>query len=138
METKEKPIKVLIAKTGLDGHWRGVAVVCSALRDAGMEVIYGGQITAEEIASVAVQEDIDVLGLNIGGSCGTVQRIIEAIRRNGMEDVVVVGGGTFPVEDIPKLKEIGVTGLFPPGSRLDDIVSFIRENVGKKVVYRKG
>ena len=132
MATREKPIKVLIAKTSIDGHWRGVAIVTAALRDSGMEVVYGGQLTAEEIAAAAVQEGVDVVGLHIGGRLGTVQRVMETLQGSGLHDVLVVGGGSIAPEDIPVLKEMGIAGVFPPGSQTDAIVSFVRDNVSKK------
>lgn len=130
MTSRDRPIKVLIVKTSLDGHWRGVAVVSTALRDAGMEVIYGGQLTAREIANTAAQEDVDVVGLNIGGRYGTVEKIMQTLRGSGLEDVLVIAGGTIAPEDIPTLKQLGIAEVFPPGSETAAIVSFIRQRLG--------
>lgn len=128
-KTKGKPVKVLMAKTSLDGHWRGIAMVSTALRDAGMEVIYAGELTAEQIVNAAVQEDVDVIGLNIGGRYGIVERSMALLREKGLSNMVVVAGGTIPPEDIEVLIGMGVDGVFPPGSRLDDIVAFIEQRV---------
>lgn len=124
----KRAIKVLMAKTSLDGHWRGVAMVTTALRDAGMEVIYGGMIVPKQIVETAVQEDVDVIGLNIGGRHAGVKEMFMLMKEKGMDNVLVVAGGVVPPEDVPILKEMGVSGVFPPGSSLDDIVAFIREN----------
>ena len=129
MTSRDKPIRVFIAKTSLDGHWRGIAVVSAALRDAGMEVVYGGQLTANEIAAAAIQEGVHVVGLNIGGSYGTVEKIMQTLRSSGLADVLVVAGGTIPPENIPMLKQLGIAEVFPPGSETDAIVRFIRDNV---------
>ncbi|MEE8174164.1 MAG: cobalamin-dependent protein [Dehalococcoidia bacterium] len=128
-KTKGKPVKVLMAKTSLDGHWRGIAMVSTALRDAGMEVIYAGELTAEQIVNAAVQEDVDVIGLNIGGRYAIVERSMALLREKGLSNMVVVAGGTIPPEDIEVLIGMGVDGVFPPGSRLDDIVAFIEQRV---------
>jgi len=128
-KTKGKPVKVLMAKTSLDGHWRGIAMVSTALRDAGMEVIYAGELTAEQIVNAAVQEDVDVIGLNIGGRYGIVERSMALLREKDLSNMVVVAGGTIPPEDIEVLIGMGVDGVFPPGSRLDDIVAFIEQRV---------
>lgn len=121
-----------MAKTSLDGHWRGVAVVTTALRDAGMEVTYGGMLTAQQIAEAAMQEDVDVIGLNVGGRLEAVEEILKLIKDKGLGDVLVVAGGTIPREDFAHLHEIGVAGIFPPGSTLESIVDFIRKNVKKR------
>ena len=118
-----------MAKTSLDGHWRGIAVVTAALRDAGMEVVYGGQLTPKEILASAIHEDVDVVGLNIGGRYGSVKEFMDMLHQKGLGNVVVVAGGTIPPEDIPLLHRMGIAGVFPPGSELDKIVSFIREKV---------
>ena len=133
MASQDKPIRVLIAKTSIDGHWRGVAVVSAALRDAGMEVIYGGQLTADEIASVAAQEGVDVVGLNIGGSYGTVKRIMQALHSCGMGDVLVVAGGAVAPEDIPMLKQLGIAEVFPPGSKTEAIIRLICDNASRGI-----
>jgi len=122
-------IKVIIGKTGIDGHWRGVQAVAAALRDAGMEVIYVGSLTAEAVVKSAIQEDADVIGLNVGASYEQIEALIKLLRENNMPDVLVMAGGVIPRVDVPRLKEMGVHGVFPPGSRLDDIVKFVEENV---------
>jgi len=129
MGAERKRIRVLMAKASLDGHWRGIAVVSTALRDAGMEVIYGGALSAAQIAEAAIQEDVDVIGINIGAGYLAVQELMQLLHEKGADNVLVVAGGTIPPQDIPWLKQIGVAGVFPPGSRLDSIVAFIRENV---------
>jgi len=133
MTLHDKPIRVLIAKTSLDGHWRGVAIVSVALRDAGMEVVYGGQLTADEIAAAAIQEGVHVVGLNIGGHYGTVEKIMQTLHSSGLGDVLVVAGGNIPPEDIPALKQLGIAEVFPPGSETDAIVRFIRDKLGRKL-----
>lgn len=132
MSINKENIKVLIAKVNLDGHWRGVSMVATALRDAGMEVIWGGRMTAEEITLATVQEDVDVIGLNIGARYGSIVDLMEMLRKQRIEDVVVVVGGTIPPDDIPALRDLGVDGVFPPGSDTDYIAQFIKETVTKK------
>ena len=125
-------IRVLVAKPGLDGHDRGAKVIARALRDAGMEVIYTGlRQTPEMIVEAALQEDADVIGLSIlsGAHMALFPRIMQLLRENGMEDVLVVAGGTLPAEDIPAIREMGIKGIFGPGSSLKDIIEFIRANV---------
>jgi methylmalonyl-CoA mutase C-terminal domain/subunit len=129
----EKKIRVLVAKPGLDGHDRGVKVVARALRDAGMEVIYTGlRQTPEMIVEAAIQEDVDVVGLSIlsGAHMTLVPRVINLLRDNGVDDVLVVVGGIIPDEDVPALNEIGVRGIFGPGTSTQDIVEFIRKEMG--------
>ncbi len=128
MAQEKKNIKVLMAKTSLDGHWRGVAMVTTALRNAGMEVIYGGMITPRQIVETALQEDVNVIGLNIGGRHAGIEEMFRLIREKGMDNILVVAGGVVPPEDIPVLKKMGVAGVFPPGSLLEDIVAFVKEN----------
>ncbi len=126
-------IRVLVAKPGLDGHDRGAKVIVRALRDAGMEVIYTGiRQTPEMIAAAALQEDVDVVGLSIlsGAHMAVFPRIMELLREGGMDDVVVLAGGIFPDEDVPKIKAMGIKGVFGPGTPLSEIVEFIRDNVG--------
>ena len=128
----ERKIRVLVAKPGLDGHDRGAKVIARALRDAGMEVIYTGlRQTPEMIASAALQEDVDAVGISIlSGAHNTLcPRIIKLLRDSGMDDTLVLVGGIVPQEDIPKLKEIGVSEIFLPGTSTEDIVSFIKANV---------
>jgi len=128
----ERRIRVLVAKPGLDGHDRGAKVIARALRDAGMEVIYTGlRQTPEMIASAALQEDVDAVGISIlSGAHNTLcPRIVDLLRENGMDDTLVLVGGIVPQEDIPKLKEQGVSAIFLPGTSTEDIVDFIRKNV---------
>jgi methylmalonyl-CoA mutase C-terminal domain/subunit len=129
METK---IRVLVAKPGLDGHDRGAKVIARALRDAGMEVIYTGlRQTPEMIATAAVQEDVDAVGVSIlSGAHNTLcPRIVSLLRANGMNDCLVLVGGIVPQEDIPGLKQLGVAEVFLPGTSTEDIVTFLRANV---------
>jgi len=128
----EKKIRVLVAKPGLDGHDRGAKVIARALRDAGMEVIYTGlRQTPEMVVSAALQEDVNVIGLSIlsGAHNAIVPRVMELLRQNKMDDVLVVIGGIIPDQDIPGLKQAGVAGIFLPGTPMDEIVEFIRKNV---------
>jgi methylmalonyl-CoA mutase C-terminal domain/subunit len=125
-------IRVIIAKPGLDGHDRGAKVIARALRDAGMEVIYMGlRQTPEQIVSAALQEDADAIGLSIlsGAHMHICPRVIELLEANGLDDVLVVVGGIIPDVDIPKLREMGVKGIFLPGSPMQQIVEFIQGNV---------
>jgi methylmalonyl-CoA mutase C-terminal domain/subunit len=125
-------IRVVIAKPGLDGHDRGAKVIARALRDAGMEVIYTGlRQTPEQIVAAALQEDADVVGLSIlsGAHNHIVPRLMELLRQKGMDDVLVVIGGIIPDVDIPRMKTLGVKGVFPPGTAMQEIVTFINENV---------
>jgi len=126
--TPAKNIRVLIAKTSLDGHWRGVATVAQALRDGGMEVVYGGQLTAAQIAQAALQEDVDVIGLNIGGRFGHIGELMRMLKEKGMSNVLVIAGGPLLKEDIPELKQIGIAEVFPTGSDLKDIVAYVQRN----------
>ena len=128
----EKKIRVLVAKPGLDGHDRGAKVVARALRDAGMEVIYTGlRQTPEMIAEAALQEDVDVVGLSIlsGAHMALAPRILELLKANGQARVKVFIGGIIPDEDIPRLKELGVTGIYGPGSSTETIVRDIRQAI---------
>jgi methylmalonyl-CoA mutase, C-terminal domain len=125
-------IRVLVAKPGLDGHDRGAKVIARALRDAGMEVIYTGlRQTPEMIISAALQEDVQVIGLSIlsGAHNAIVPRVMDLLKQNKMDDVLVVVGGIIPDQDIDTLKKLGVAGIFQPGTAMDDIVKFIRANV---------
>ncbi len=131
----EKKIRVLIAKPGLDGHDRGAKVIARALRDAGMEVIYTGlRQTPEMIASAAVQEDVDVIGLSIlsGAHNALCPRLMELLREKGMNDVTVLIGGIIPEVDIPGLKQAGIAEVFLPGTSTQDIVEFIRKRFAAK------
>jgi methylmalonyl-CoA mutase, C-terminal domain len=128
----EKKIRVLVAKPGLDGHDRGAKVIARALRDAGMEVIYTGlRQTPEMVVSAALQEDVDVIGLSIlsGAHNAILPRVMDLLRQNKMDDVLVVIGGIIPDQDIPGLKQAGVAGIFLPGTPMNEIVEFIRKNV---------
>ncbi len=128
----ERKIRVLVAKPGLDGHDRGAKVIARALRDAGMEVIYTGlRQTPEMIASAALQEDVDAVGISIlSGAHNTLcPRIVSLLRENGMDDTLVLVGGIVPQEDIESLKSQGVSEIFLPGTSTEDIVTFIRKHV---------
>jgi methylmalonyl-CoA mutase, C-terminal domain len=126
------PIRVLVAKPGLDGHDRGAKVIARALRDAGMEVIYTGlRQTPEMIVNAALQEDVQVIGLSIlsGAHNAIVPRVLELLREKEMTDVLVVIGGIIPDEDAARLKQLGVAEVFQPGASLENIIHFIRESV---------
>lgn len=128
----ERKIRVLVAKPGLDGHDRGAKVVARALRDAGMEVIYTGlRQTPEMIAEAALQEDVDAVGLSIlsGAHMALLPRILDMLKANGQEQVKVYVGGIIPDEDVPRLLEMGVAGVYGPGTSTDDIVNDIRKAV---------
>lgn len=127
-----RKLRILVAKPGLDGHDRGARVVARALRDAGFEVIYTGcHQTPEQIVSTAIQEDVDLIGLSIlsGAHRYSFPRVIELLRENNAEDISVIGGGIFPLEDIPKLKEGGIREIFEPGARLGDIIEWVGKNI---------
>ena len=131
-----RKIRVIIAKPGRDGHDRGAKVIARALRDAGMEVIYTGlRQTPEHIASAALQEDADVIGLSIlsGAHNHIVPRLMTLLAEHGLDDVLVVIGGIIPAVDVPKLKSIGVKGIFLPGTAMQEIVEFIKANVRARV-----
>ncbi len=128
----ERKIRVLVAKPGLDGHDRGAKIVARALRDAGMEVIYTGlHQTADMVVQTAVQEDVDVIGLSLlsGAHMTLFRDVTDILKKKDMEDVLVVGGGIIPEEDVPELAKAGIKGIFGPGTPMEDIVKFIRENV---------
>ena len=130
MATPSRPIRVLIAKPGLDGHDRGAKVVAAALRDAGMEVIYTGlHQTPEMIATAAVQEDVDVVGLSIlsGAHMTLFPRVLELLREQGRDDVLITGGGILPKEDIEQLQSLGIGKLFGPGTATTDLIDYIKE-----------
>ena len=127
-----RPLRILVAKPGLDGHDRGVKVIARALRDAGMEVIYTGlRQTPEQIANAALQEDVQIIGLSIlsGAHMTIFPRVLELMREHGMDDVLLFGGGIIPEDDVPKLKEMGVSAVFLPGTSTEDIIKYIREHV---------
>ena len=133
-----RKIRVVIAKPGLDGHDRGAKVIARALRDAGMEVIYTGlRQTPEQVVSAALQEDADAIGLSIlsGAHMHICPRLMELLRERGMDDVLVVVGGIIPDIDIPRLREIGVRGVFLPGTPMQDIIDFISANVRPRMEH---
>jgi methylmalonyl-CoA mutase C-terminal domain/subunit len=128
----EKKIRVLAAKPGLDGHDRGIKVVASALMDAGMEVIYTGlRQTPRQIVEAAVQEDVDVIAMSIlsGAHDYLFPKVMELLKEKGVEDMLVIGGGIIPDEDLPALKACGIAAIFGPGTNTQDIVGFIKANV---------
>ena len=129
----DKIVKVVIAKPGLDGHDRGVKVVAQLLRDAGMEVIYTGlHQTVEQIIQTAIQEDVDVIGLSIlsGAHYPITEKLMKSLKEKTMNDIIVIVGGNIPKQDIDRLQALGVKGVFPTGSTFEDIVDFIKTNVG--------
>jgi methylmalonyl-CoA mutase C-terminal domain/subunit len=128
----KRKLRVMVAKPGLDGHDRGARIIARAYRDAGFEVVYTGlHQTPEEIVEAAIQEDVDMLGLSslAGAHMYLFPRVIELLREKGADDIVVCGGGIIPDEDIPRLKKEGVKEIFTPGSPLDEITSWVKENV---------
>ena len=134
--TTGRKIRVVIAKPGLDGHDRGAKIIARALRDAGMEVIYTGlHQSPEEIVETALQEDADAVGISIlsGAHMTLVPRILEGLKDNGLDDVLVVVGGTIPREDVRALKEQGVDEVFTPGAPVSDIVAFLQASVPAEV-----
>jgi methylmalonyl-CoA mutase cobalamin-binding domain/chain len=129
--SESAPLRVLIAKPGLDGHDRGAKVIARALRDAGFEVIYTGiRQTPEMIAEAALQEDVDAIGLSIlsGAHMTLFPRVLEELRKRGLEDVIVWAGGIIPEADIPKLRELGVQAVFGPGSPTSETIEFLRKS----------
>jgi methylmalonyl-CoA mutase C-terminal domain/subunit len=131
MNNKRK-IRVLATKPGLDGHDRGIKVIANALMDSGMEVIYTGlRQSPEQIVETSIQEDVDVIALSIlsGAHDFLFPRIMELLKEKGVDDVLVIGGGIIPDEDIPILKEIGISEVFGPGTYTDDIVKYIKDNL---------
>ncbi len=134
-------IRVLVAKPGLDGHDRGAKVIARALRDAGMEVIYTGlRQTPEMIVGAALQEDVHVIGLSIlsGAHNAIVPRVMDLMKQNKMDDVLLVVGGIIPDQDVASLKQAGVAAIFQPGTSMDDIIQFIRTNVSSRGVITGG
>ena len=128
----KKKIRVLAAKPGLDGHDRGIKIICCALRDAGMEVIYTGlRQTPEQIVQAAIQEDVDVIGMSVlsGAHDYLFPRVMELLKKAGATDIIVIGGGIIPEEDIKTLKDIGIQAVFGPGTPTTDIVQFIQQTV---------
>jgi len=131
----EKKIRVLVAKPGLDGHDRGAKVIARALRDAGMEVIYTGlRQTPEMIVEAAIQEDVDAIGMSIlsGAHMTLFPRVMKLLAENGLDDVLVVAGGIIPDDDVPALKDMGIAGIFGPGTSTEEAISFIKKNVRRK------
>ena len=129
-----KQIRVLMTKPGIDGHWRGGIVVSRALRDAGMELIFGGFQNVEQIVESAIQEDVDVIGLSIhsGAHFAYTQQVIDLLKEKGaLDKFMILVGGVIPAQDFPELKKMGVANVFGPGSMVGDIVNFISENVQK-------
>jgi methylmalonyl-CoA mutase C-terminal domain/subunit len=130
------PVRIVVAKPGLDGHDRGAKVVARALRDAGMEVVYTGlHQTPEQIVQAALQEDADAIGLSVlsGAHLTLFARVVELLKEKDAEDVVVFGGGIIPEADIPELERLGVRKIFTPGASMADIVEWVRANVGQTV-----
>jgi methylmalonyl-CoA mutase, C-terminal domain len=135
---EKRPIRVLIAKVGLDGHDRGAKVIATALRDAGMEVIYTGlRQTPEMVVRAAIQEDVDVIGVSIlSGAHNTVfTRILELLEKEGVNDILLTGGGIIPDEDAQRLNEKGVARLFPPGAETSEIATYIQEWVARNRTF---
>jgi methylmalonyl-CoA mutase, C-terminal domain len=133
--TDERPIRVLIAKPGLDGHDRGAKVVARALRDAGMEVVYTGiRQTPQMIAEAALQEDVQVIGLSIlsGAHLGLFPRIVEELKNRGVDDVLLFAGGIIPADDVAEVKALGFKGVFGPGTDTRDIIEFVREHAPRR------
>lgn len=130
--TAQRPVRILIAKAGLDGHDRGAKVIARALRDAGMEVIYTGlHQTTEAIVRAAIQEDVDCIGLSIlsGAHMTLFPDLLEKLKKEGAEDIAVFGGGIIPKEDIVALKQLGVKEIFIPGTHTQDVISWIKSNI---------
>jgi methylmalonyl-CoA mutase C-terminal domain/subunit len=128
------PMRVLVGKVGLDGHDRGIKLVTRALRDAGMEVIYTGlHQTPEQVVATAIQEDVQAIGLSLhsGAHNSLFPRVIELLKEQGADDVVVFGGGIIPDDDVPRLREAGVQALFRPGTPMEEIVGFLRGLPGR-------
>jgi len=137
-EKNQRPIRVLVAKVGLDGHDRGAKVIATALRDAGMEVIYTGlRQTPEMVVSAALQEDVDAIGISIlsGAHMTVFPRVVELMKQKELNDVLLTGGGIIPEDDMKKLNSIGVGKLFAPGTPTGDIAEYIRDWVGKNRSY---
>ncbi|MDH7512573.1 MAG: cobalamin B12-binding domain-containing protein [Clostridiales bacterium] len=135
-----KKIRVLVAKPGLDGHDRGAKVICRALRDAGMEVIYTGlRRTPEEIVNAAIQEDVDLIGLSILSGAHPIlfPKIMKLLRDKGAEDIPVIAGGIIPEKDIPRMKKAGIREIFLPGTSTEDIVQWIERQIRKGGAKRK-
>lgn len=138
MENKpDRPIRILVAKPGLDGHDRGAKVIARGLKDAGMEVIYLGlRLTPEQIAEAAIQEDVDFIGLSglSGAHMSLFPKVVELVRAKGGNNIQVIAGGIIPQKDIPELKKAGIAGVFGPGTPISDILKFIQSSLQSKVV----
>ena len=135
MAEKKRPLRVIVAKAGLDGHDRGAKVIARALRDAGMEVIYTGLFQSpEQIVNTAIQEDADGIGLSIlsGAHMTLFPLVVDQLKEKGVEDIVFFGGGTIPPDDAVELKRLGVREIFTPGAPLSDIIAFIERECGKR------
>jgi methylmalonyl-CoA mutase, C-terminal domain len=133
--TNAGPIRVVVAKPGLDGHDRGAKIIARALRDAGMEVIYTGlHQTPEQIVETVIQEDADAVGLSVlsGAHMTLVPKVVALLLEQGVDDVLVTVGGTIPADDIPELKRLGVAGVFTPGATTESIIEFIHAAVGQR------
>jgi methylmalonyl-CoA mutase C-terminal domain/subunit len=131
----DRPIRVLVAKPGLDGHDRGAKVIARSLRDAGMEVIYTGlRQTPEQIVASAVQEDVDVVAMSIlsGAHNHLFPKVVRLLKEEGIEDVLVLGGGVIPEDDIPFLVESGIEAIFTPGTPTKEVIQFINDNIKRK------
>lgn len=131
---KDRPLRVLVAKIGLDGHDRGAKVIATSLRDSGMEVIYTGlRQTPEMVVNTALQEDVDAIGISIlsGAHMTVFPKVLELIKEKGMNDVLITGGGIIPEDDMKKLQQMGVGKLFPPGTPTKEIAGYITEWVSK-------
>ena len=127
-----RPIRVLVAKPGLDGHDRGAKVIARALRDAGMEVIYTGiRQTPEMIVEAAIQDDVDAILMSIlsGAHMALFPKVMDLLKKEGVDDILVAAGGILPDEDIPAIKEMGIKGCFGPGTSTDEIIEFVRNNI---------
>ncbi len=132
---RNRRIRVMVAKPGLDGHDRGARIIARAFRDAGFEVVYSGlHQTPEEIVQAAIQEDVDMIGLSslAGAHLYLFPAVVSSLKENGAEDIQVIGGGIIPEDDIPKLKAAGIREIFTPGSSLDSIVEWVEKNVEPK------
>jgi methylmalonyl-CoA mutase C-terminal domain/subunit len=132
---EKRPIRILVAKPGLDGHDRGAKVVAHAFRNAGMEVIYSGlHQTVEQIVETAIQEDVDVIGLSIlsGAHIPITEKLMKRLEEEGAKEILVMIGGNVPKRDFDKLRNLGVGMIFPTGSKFDDIVDFIKKNAGRE------
>ena len=130
----DKKIRVLMSKPGIDGHWRGGIVVSRAIRDAGMELIFGGFQNVQQIVEAAIQEDVDIIGLSIhsGAHFAYTQEIIDLLKEKGVfNDIMILLGGVIPAKDFPKLREMGVANVYGPGTLTKDIIEFIRNNIKK-------